>query len=197
MLLVLTLALSAANTTPKVDPKVELIQKTEGVREAVAARKGKVVVKFWATWCDTCVRQFPEFVRTANRLPVKDVDVMTVSVDLRQGLKREVIPFLRKQHASFPAYLLDVEDPAPVMATLDKTWDPAHFRSSSGPMISPSSGMHIGTVRQGFFCSSVSVGSSSMRRFKSLHANSALSNAPVNAFCPASTRGSKRCLARR
>ena len=39
-----------------------------------------------------------------------------------EGLDSDVIPFLRRFDARFPAYLLDVEDPTPVMASVDPSW---------------------------------------------------------------------------
>ncbi len=129
--LLLSSAPSAAPSTVQAPAKVELITADDGVRRLVAARKGKVVVvKFWATWCDPCIKHFPEFVRVAKKFPERDVEVLTISVDLKQGIDKEVLPFLRQQSATFPAYLLDVEDPTPVMQSIDKDWSgtlPATF----------------------------------------------------------------------
>jgi thiol-disulfide isomerase/thioredoxin len=132
-MLALLLLLSAPAPTPAPAPevKVNVLSQVGDVRRVLSEHKGKVIlVKFWATWCDSCVEQFPDFIRTAKKLPSACVDVMTMSVDVKQAIDLEVLPFLKKQQATFPAYLVDIDDPGLMMASIDKTWEgtlPATF----------------------------------------------------------------------
>jgi thiol-disulfide isomerase/thioredoxin len=98
------------------------------IRDAVASHHGSpVLVQFWATWCDACMHEFPHFLRLAKTPGLK---VVSVSVDLKQGLERHVRPFLEREHVEFPTVLLDVDSPERVMRAIDPTWNgsiPAGF----------------------------------------------------------------------
>ena len=118
------LLLAAASAAP-----ITVVKDDDAVPNAIAAFKGNVViVKFWATWCDPCVEEFPHFLEVARAHP--QAKVVSVSVDLRQAIDADVKPFLKAHKVTFPTYLLDVEDPSVVMAKIDKAWNgtlPATF----------------------------------------------------------------------
>ena len=106
-----------------------MVKTNGGISKAIAANKGSVtIVKFWATWCDPCVEEFPHFLEVLKAFP--EAKVISVSVDLRQGINSHVKPFLQSHNVEFPTLLLDVEDPEIVMKKIYKKWDgtlPATF----------------------------------------------------------------------
>lgn len=54
----------------------------DGVQEAVAAQKGKVVlVDIWTTTCPTCVKRLPDFVALQQRYGADRVHCITVNCD--------------------------------------------------------------------------------------------------------------------
>ena len=107
--------------------------------------RGKfVVINFWATWCEPCIREWPQLDRLAERLQGRDdVVVLAISVDQDQSL---VAPFLArmgleqssvrvlwdptgKLHTQYgsdnrldnlPCVLLETYDFAEVLAMLDR-----------------------------------------------------------------------------
>src|SRR4051794_17311608 len=114
-MLMLMLALIAA------EPQVTVVKTNDGIPKAIAANKGSVtIVKFWATWCDPCVEEFPHFLEIVKAFP--DAKVVSVSVDLRQGIESHVKPFLKSHKVDFPTLLLDVDDPAIVMKKINPKW---------------------------------------------------------------------------
>ena len=75
----------------------------QGLHRAVKAKKGRaVVVNFWATWCEPCVKEFPDFVALARDR--KDVAVISVTIDDAAD-RAAVDDFLKKQKPPFPVYI--------------------------------------------------------------------------------------------
>lgn len=80
----------------------------------VAANRGRVVVlSFWATWCEPCVREFPDLVALARER--RDVAFVSVSIDEPED-RPLVESFLAERRPSFPVYL---KAPGPDDAFID------------------------------------------------------------------------------
>jgi len=74
-----------------------------GIHRAVRAERGRaVVVNFWATWCEPCIKEFPDLVALAKAR--SDIRVISVSID-DPGERAAVEEFLQKQKPSFKVYL--------------------------------------------------------------------------------------------
>lgn len=70
-------------------------------RATLAKLRGKVVlVDFWATWCPSCVEQFPHTVEIHRKYAERGLDVVSVSLDEPEA-EPQVREFLRRQGASF------------------------------------------------------------------------------------------------
>ncbi len=69
--------------------------------------KGQVVVlSFWATWCEPCVREMPALFRLYKALQGKDVAILPISVDFK-GVS-VVKPFYQQNGLeNFPIFLDD------------------------------------------------------------------------------------------
>lgn len=61
--------------------------------------KGKdtlYVVNFWATWCAPCVKELPYFEKLAEIYKNKPLKVLLVSLDFKNKLEKNLIPFVKK-----------------------------------------------------------------------------------------------------
>jgi peroxiredoxin len=58
----------------------------------------------WATWCLSCVEEFPELVKTARKFGLRDFELITLSVDEPEDLPK-VKAFLEKRGAGLSAKL--------------------------------------------------------------------------------------------
>jgi thiol-disulfide isomerase/thioredoxin len=55
---------------------------TQGTAQSLRQWQGKVlVVNFWATWCEPCREEMPEFVRAQRELGPKGVQFVGIAVD--------------------------------------------------------------------------------------------------------------------
>lgn len=89
-----------------------------------------LLVNFWATWCDPCREEFPDFVRIDADYRPKGLDFVAISLDDLADIKTTVPKFLKEQRAAMPVFLLDVPDPGTIIQLVDPTWQgdlPATF----------------------------------------------------------------------
>lgn len=68
-----------------------------------------VVVDFWATWCEPCVKNFPHLVELHERYAADGLVCLSVSMD-KQGppedyQKEKVLAFLTGKKAAFPNFI--------------------------------------------------------------------------------------------
>lgn len=54
------------------------------------------ILNFWATWCQPCVEELPEFVELKNRISNKSINMIFVSLDFERQLEQKLLPFLEK-----------------------------------------------------------------------------------------------------
>lgn len=74
-----------------------------GLARALAAHRGRpVVLNLWATWCEPCIKEFPELIALARER--QDVAIISVSIDEaedRPGLEA----FVADRKPPFPVYM--------------------------------------------------------------------------------------------
>jgi len=103
-------------------PPTPVIADAPAIKRAIASYGGHVVVvNFWATWCPQCVAEFPALVRLSDRYASRGLVVIAVSADQGKEFVPRVAPFLSKQKAHFPVFILSGDQEKAVDA-FDPTW---------------------------------------------------------------------------
>ncbi|HEX4925531.1 MAG TPA: TlpA disulfide reductase family protein [Bdellovibrionales bacterium] len=75
------------------------------------------VLNFWATWCEPCKEEFPEFLRVKKEFEKKGVRLLLVSMDFNSQ-ERAVRAFLVQNKVSFETYLREGGDNEFIQAVL-------------------------------------------------------------------------------
>lgn len=86
--------------------------------------KKMLLVSFWATWCGSCIHEFPDLEDTFRMYSLRDFDLVTVSANMPDE-KDSVMRVLQKMHATSRNLLFDSNDTAALQAAFDPAWDSA------------------------------------------------------------------------
>jgi peroxiredoxin len=86
--------------------------------------KKMLLVSFWATWCGSCIHEFPDFEDTFRMYSVRDFELVTVSANMPDQ-KDSVMRILGKMHATSRNLLFDSNDTASLQAAFDSAWESA------------------------------------------------------------------------
>jgi peroxiredoxin len=83
-----------------------------------------LLVSFWATWCGSCIHEFPDFEDTFRMYSVRDLELVTVAANMPDE-KNSVMRVLEKMHATSRNLLFASDDTAALQAAFDPSWESA------------------------------------------------------------------------
>jgi peroxiredoxin len=86
--------------------------------------KKMLLVSFWATWCGSCIHEFPDVEDTFRMYSVRDFELVTVAANMPDE-KGSVMRILDKMHATSRNLLFDSNDTAALQAAFDPQWESA------------------------------------------------------------------------
>ena len=106
--LCLTAALCLWAGAASAAPAIRVTPVTAGaLKKTIAGYRGHVVlVNFWATWCLSCMDEYPGLVQLSRRYKNEGLVVLAVSGDKPKDIPAKVDPFLARQRPPFPQFLL-------------------------------------------------------------------------------------------
>ena len=86
--------------------------------------KKMLLVSFWATWCGSCIHEFPNIEDTFRMYSARDFQLVSVSANMPDE-KDSVMRVLKKMHATSRNLLFDSDDTASLQAAFDPAWQSA------------------------------------------------------------------------
>jgi peroxiredoxin len=86
--------------------------------------KHMLLVSFWATWCGSCIHEFPDLEDTFRMYSDRDLELVTVSANMPDE-RNGVMKMLEKMHATSRNLLFASDDTAAMQAAFDPKWESA------------------------------------------------------------------------
>ena len=83
------------------------------------------VINFWATWCKPCVEELPYFEKIHQQYADKNVEVILVSLDMKNDLEKSLKPFITKNNIKARVIHLDDPDQNSWIPKVDSDWNGA------------------------------------------------------------------------
>ena len=81
-----------------------------------------LIVNFWATFCDPCVKEIPYFQSTAGKYKDQGVELLLVSLDLPSSYPGKISAFAQKNNYTVPICWLDETNPGSFRPKIDPKW---------------------------------------------------------------------------
>ena len=104
--------------------KLEMASAADLTKLRSNPEKKMLLVSFWATWCGSCIHEFPGLEDTFRMYCVRDFDLVTVSANMPDE-RESVMRVLQKMHATSRNLLFDSSDTATLQAAFDPAWESA------------------------------------------------------------------------
>jgi len=64
------------------------------------------IINFWASWCNPCVKEIPDFEKINSAYKNKKIKMIMVSLDFPNQLESKVLPFIAEQKMTTEVVLL-------------------------------------------------------------------------------------------
>ncbi|MGK4568960.1 TlpA disulfide reductase family protein [Flavobacterium sp. 3HN19-14] len=83
------------------------------------------VVNFWATWCQPCVAELPNFEKINATLKNKKIKVILVSLDMKKQVETALLPFIKRKNLQSEVIFLNDPDANSWIGKVDANWSGA------------------------------------------------------------------------
>ena len=81
-----------------------------------------LVVNFWATWCSSCVQEIPYFISTVKEKYGQRVELLLVSLDIKQYYPQTIKAFAAKRNFIAPIAWLSESNADIFCPKIDNRW---------------------------------------------------------------------------
>lgn len=108
--LVILLLTSLVSTSKLAGQNIEYIKVPELTKILKNPDNKLFVINFWATWCQPCIKELPNFEKAAKDYDPTKVKFILVSLDFPSQIQNRLIPFLKKNKITIDvAVMTDVD----------------------------------------------------------------------------------------
>lgn len=84
-----------------------------------------LVINFWATFCKPCMEEIPYFQKLGKKYAGQGVEILLVSLDMKDDYPAKVFSFIRKQRIELPTAWLDETNADYFCPKIDDDWSGA------------------------------------------------------------------------
>lgn len=81
-----------------------------------------LVINFWATYCKPCVAEMPGLIEIAKNWPKDKVNLVFVSLDLKEQYPKGILAFMRKRKIANEMFWLNETDANYFCPMVDSAW---------------------------------------------------------------------------
>ena len=101
------------------------VWKLTDLKSAIADAKQPTIFNFWATFCKPCIAELPHFQAMANQYKSKGVNLVMVSLDLKEAYPKTVLSFVKRLKLTSSVVFLDESNADLFCPAVDSTWSGA------------------------------------------------------------------------
>ncbi len=80
------------------------------------------VLNFWASWCKPCIEEMPAFEAAEKSFKDQKVRIILVSLDFKDRVKEDLIPFILDQKIKSEVIVLNAPDANAWIDKVDPAW---------------------------------------------------------------------------
>ncbi len=108
--IIMLLLISLVSITKVTGQKIEYFKVPELTKLLNNKDNKLLVVNFWATWCQPCIVELPNFEKVAKSYDASKVRFILVSLDFPSEINKRLLPFLKKNKITLDvAVMTDVD----------------------------------------------------------------------------------------
>ena len=116
--LLITVMLISLSTKAQTIP----VWKLADLKAAMDTTSGPVIINFWATFCKPCIAELPHFQAAANQYKAQGVQLIMVSLDLKEAYPKAIQNFVTKRKLTSPVVFLDESNADLFVPAVDSSW---------------------------------------------------------------------------
>src|SRR6187402_3066148 len=83
------------------------------------------VINFWATWCQPCVAELPNFEKVNAAFNNRKLKVILVSLDMKKQVETALLPFIKRKKLQSEVIFMNDPDANSWISKVDENWSGA------------------------------------------------------------------------